>query len=78
MVTAIEDHVQVLAEADPNDKAQVDAEIGLRLTYYPEKQLVEAQSQPDLHMREGYVSEGGDEPIAHPFALTTRFLLGQR
>jgi site-specific DNA recombinase len=62
MVTAIEDHVQVLAQADPNDKAQVYAEIGLRLTYYPEKQLVEAQLQLDLHMCERCVSEGGLEP----------------
>ncbi|MEU1881441.1 DUF2637 domain-containing protein [Streptosporangium sp. NPDC020072] len=68
---------RVLSEADPNDKAEVHAQTGLRLTYQPQKKLVEARVQPGLHMCERYVSEGGVVPNAHVFTLTTRFLLGQ-
>ncbi|MEU1734578.1 hypothetical protein [Streptosporangium sp. NPDC020145] len=49
---------RVLSETDPNDKAEVHAQIGLRLTYQPQKKLVEARVQPGLHMCERYVSEG--------------------
>ncbi|GAB3129507.1 hypothetical protein [Microbispora hainanensis] len=78
VVTALGDLVKVLQEADPVDKADIYSQIGLRLTYRPQKRLVEAQVIPGLHMCKRFVSEGGDEPTAHPFALTTRFLLGQR
>lgn len=37
MVTAIRDLVRILSEADPNDKAEVYAQIGLSLTYQPQK-----------------------------------------
>ncbi len=63
MVTALGDLVVMLHDADPrNDKAEVYARIGLRLTYFPQKHLVEAQVQPGLHMCDWLVSEGGLEP----------------
>lgn len=51
------------------------ARIGLRLTYFPEKHLVEAQVQPGLHMCDWLVSEGRALPDAHglppfPFPYT--------
>jgi len=35
-----------------------------------------ATVRPSLHMCKGFVSEGGLEPIAHPFALATEFAVG--
>jgi hypothetical protein len=42
------DLVQVIVEADPADKAALYKDLGLQLTYRPEKQLVEARVIPDL------------------------------
>ncbi len=38
--------VRVLADADPNDKSEIFRQLGLRLTYHPGRQIVEAQVQP--------------------------------
>lgn len=72
MATAIGDLVQIMQET-----TRWTRQIGLRLTYRPQKKLVEARVQPGLHMCERYMSEGGVVPNAHAFTLTTRFLLGQ-
>jgi site-specific DNA recombinase len=56
------DLAQVAAEADPEDKAEAYKELGLKMTYYPQKQLVEARLMPDPHMCKWFVSEGGLEP----------------
>jgi hypothetical protein len=72
------DMVRVLSNADPIRKGKIYAEIGLRLTYHPSKQKVlvtSARDQDPIGHR--FVSEGGAEPIAHPFVLTERFLLGE-
>jgi hypothetical protein len=37
---------EVLASADPLDKAEVFRQLGLRLMYHPGRQLVEATVQP--------------------------------
>jgi site-specific DNA recombinase len=46
-ITAIVDKVaelaQVLRDADPNDKAEIFRQLGLKLTYHPGRQLVKAQ-----------------------------------
>ena len=40
------DLVRVLASADPNDKSEIFRQLGLRLTYHPGREIVEAQVQP--------------------------------
>ncbi len=62
IVTALGDLVQVIRDADPADKADLYAQLGLTLTYRPQKRLVEATVTPSLHMCKGFVSEGGLEP----------------
>jgi site-specific DNA recombinase len=71
MVNALGGLVQVLFEAESNDKAEIYAQLGLRLTYRPQEQLVEAQLQPNLHMCERYVSEGGLEPPCPSLGTST-------
>ncbi|WP_253883101.1 recombinase family protein [Actinomadura rupiterrae] len=41
------DLVQMLGEAEPADKADLYKELGLTMTYYPQKQLVEARVIPE-------------------------------
>ncbi len=63
MVEGLADLSGVVAVADPQDKAELYAGMGLRLTYRPEKREVEARIKPDLHsMCQRLVSEGGLEP----------------
>lgn len=71
VVTALGDLVKVLQEADPVDKADIYPQIGLRLTYRPQKQLVEAQVIPGLHMCKSFVSEGGLEPPCPSLGTST-------
>ncbi|WP_433518854.1 hypothetical protein ACQP2T_27110 [Nonomuraea sp. CA-143628] len=59
MMTALGDLVKVIKEADPLDKADPYAQIGLRLTYRPQKKLVEAQVVSGPHVCKRYVSEDG-------------------
>ena len=72
LVAALGDLVQIIRDADPADKADLYAQLGLTMTYRPQKRLVEATVTPSLHMCKGFVSEAGFEPIAHPFAFTAR------
>ncbi|MFD0884120.1 recombinase family protein, partial [Streptosporangium algeriense] len=65
VMNALGDLVQVMQEADPVDKAEIYAQIGLRLTYRPQKRLVEAQIVPSPHVCKRFVSEGGLEPFSH-------------
>jgi site-specific DNA recombinase len=58
VVTAFGDLVQVVHEADAADKADIYAQLGITLTYRPDRQLVEATVKPGLNMRKGFVSEG--------------------
>jgi site-specific DNA recombinase len=62
MMTELGDLARVVVRADPGDKADLYREVGLKLTYRPQKQLVEAKVIPGLDMCDQYVSEGGLEP----------------
>ncbi len=62
MVTALGDLVQVLTHADPEDKADAYAQLGVSLIYRPQRRLVEATAKPGHNMCKGSVSEGGLEP----------------
>ncbi|ASU85783.1 hypothetical protein CDO52_25935 [Nocardiopsis gilva YIM 90087] len=53
----------VVHRADPEDKADLYAKMGLYLEYHPETRIVEARIKPRLHdVCESKVSEGGLEP----------------
>jgi hypothetical protein len=58
---ALGDLVHVIRDADPADKADLYAQLGLTLTYRPQKRLVEAMVTPGHHMCKGFVSEGALE-----------------
>jgi site-specific DNA recombinase len=58
IIAALGDLVQVIRDADPADKAELYARLGLTMTYRPQKRLVEATVMPSLHMCKGFVSEG--------------------
>ena len=58
IVAALSDPPQVLRDADPADKADIYAQLGLTLIYQPEERLVQATIKPGLNMHNGFVSEG--------------------
>jgi site-specific DNA recombinase len=58
----------MIVNADSGDKADLYRELGLRLTYRPQKRLVEARVEPGLHMCKRSVSEGGLASCAHGLA----------
>jgi hypothetical protein len=62
IVTALGELARVVREADPADRADIYAKLGLTLTYQPGERLVEATIKPGLSMRRGFVSEGELEP----------------
>jgi hypothetical protein len=46
IVDKLADLARVLSDADPDDKSEIFRQLGLRLTYHPGRQLVEAKIQP--------------------------------
>jgi site-specific DNA recombinase len=62
MLADLGDLARVVVQAEAVDKAKLYRELGLRLTYRPQKQLVEATVIPGLDMCKRLVSEGGLEP----------------
>ncbi|MEU8108407.1 recombinase family protein [Nonomuraea muscovyensis] len=47
MIEEVGDLVRLVSEADPDDKAELYTQLGLKLAYYPEKQYVEARVEPE-------------------------------
>ncbi|MGW4464762.1 hypothetical protein [Micromonospora sp. NPDC004704] len=47
MVEALSGIANILRTADPADKAQVDQQLGLKLTYKPGLRIIEAEANPD-------------------------------
>ncbi|MEU8108378.1 hypothetical protein AB0C18_32175 [Nonomuraea muscovyensis] len=47
MIEEVGDLVRPVSETDPDDKAELYTRLGLELTYYPEKQCVEARVDPE-------------------------------
>jgi len=60
IVVSLKDHLRMLAEADPAAKAELYANLGVRLTYHPDRQTVSVEA--DLSHVDKSVSEGGLEP----------------
>jgi hypothetical protein len=61
MVESLGDVAQVLAEADPKEKAAVYADLGITLTYHPDQRKVVAEARPRIGVQK-IVSEGGLQP----------------
>jgi site-specific DNA recombinase len=49
IVEKFADIARVLIDADPDDKADILRQLGLRLTYHPGRQLVKAQIEAPQH-----------------------------
>jgi hypothetical protein len=62
MMRTLGDIVRVLADADPARKAKIYADLGLRLTYHPDKKKVLVGQTPTQVIGHRFVSEGGLEP----------------
>jgi hypothetical protein len=58
VLTELGDLARVVVQAEAADKAKLYRELGLKLTYRPQKQLVEAKVTPDRDMCKRLVSEG--------------------
>uniref|UniRef100_UPI003753E643 hypothetical protein n=1 Tax=Actinomadura sp. SCN-SB TaxID=3373092 RepID=UPI003753E643 len=58
LLQRLADLARVVVDADPGDKAELYKELGLKMTYHPQKRLVEARVIPDPHMYKWFVSEG--------------------
>ena len=52
---------EVLAEADPTDKAELYSALGIELVYRPEQEFLSVTSRPLAGVQQS-VSEGGLEP----------------
>ncbi len=65
IVAALGDLVQVIRDADPADKPDLYALLGVTVIYRPQKRLVEASVTPSLHMCKGFVSEDRHDPLPH-------------
>jgi site-specific DNA recombinase len=49
IVDKLADIARVLYDADPDDKAEIFRQLGLKLTYHPGRQLVQAQIEAPQH-----------------------------
>ena len=74
LVAALGDLVPVIRNADPADKADLYAQLGLTLTYRPQKRLVEASVRPSLHMCKGLCPRS-ESPGAYMPAITGELVL---
>jgi len=45
IVLSLKDHLRTLAEADPAAKADLYANLGIRLTYHPDRQTVAVEAE---------------------------------
>ena len=67
-MAALSDLVRIIRDADPADKAELYAQLGLTMTYRPQKRLVEATVTPSpTCAKDLFVSEGGLEPSSRGF-----------
>lgn len=74
MIEEVGDLVRLVSEADPDDKAELYTQLSLKLTYYPEKQYVEARIEPEPpHVRSvcvrGLSATGRTWPAAIPIPV---------
>jgi site-specific DNA recombinase len=70
LVASLDDALTVLRHADPNDKAEVYRQLGLRLNYSPENETVRAEINLNTH-RGVLVCDRGSTQTNHPRAAAT-------
>jgi site-specific DNA recombinase len=63
IVDKLTDIARVLQEADPDDKSEVFRQLGLKLTYHPARQLVQAKVEPAQHWFFDSVRGGTRSPL---------------
>jgi len=66
LVRALSDIVAVLRDADPDDKAEVYRQLGLRLTYQTETQTVRAAVGLSAHRGQIIRARGATRPFVPP------------
>ncbi len=76
LIDALGGLLTVLGKADPEDKAKVYQQLGLRLTYDHETQTVLAEAAPRSSVCVVSVSEGGLGQYAHALQRRHRLVLG--
>ena len=70
LVTALGSLLTVLRDADPLDKAELYARVGLQLTYEPNEKTIIAEAKPPAIMYKGSCRRGdtNHSPTAHDLA----------
>jgi len=63
MIEGLGDMAQVLAEADPADKAEVYSALGIEVTYSPDLRILAVTSRPLARVQQS-VSERGIRPCS--------------
>ena len=63
MIEGLGEMTQVLADADPKDKAEVYSALGIEVTYRPELRILAVTSRPLAGVQQS-VSEGGIRPCS--------------
>jgi site-specific DNA recombinase len=65
IVNAVTSLITVLRDADPQDKAEIYSQLGLRLTYHPSPRTVSARAEPGRPCTKGSCPRGDLNPFAH-------------
>ena len=73
VVDKLTDVIQVLSTANADDKSEIFRQLGLKLTYHPERRIVEAKIEPTPHGFFGGVR--GPTAPKNPCFLTCEFVL---
>ena len=74
MIEGLGEMTQVLADADPKDKAEVYSALGIEVTYRPELRILAVTSRPLAGVQQS-VSEGRKQPSAHGAILRTEWAI---
>lgn len=70
--------MRLVAEADPDGKAELYTRLGLKLTYYPEKQYVEARLEAKPPHVRAVCVRGGLEPNHYARIAAADLLLHEK
>lgn len=70
LVTGLGSYLDVVRQADPRDKAELYAQLDLKLTYRPQEQTVRAEARFDPHSSENGLCPRTDLDLF--YMITTR------
>jgi site-specific DNA recombinase len=74
-VNAITGLMRVLEQSDPADKAEIYAQLGLRLTYHPGEKKVIVRAEPGRTCTEGSCPRG-ESPVIYMPVIMGELALG--